>query len=406
MNNVIRFASPLVLFLNLFLPDLVFATLAQPVPIPEDQSTAPQLEVSGVGIATMGLGNTSEHGTSNSFNFSDSSLLFGAAQRLFNTGIGSFQFGALSSDAANRGTGSESPLFIYQAVLDYQTETFEVAIGRTDNQNSHFIDFPLLRGDDLVTLTNPVNPFSNGVNPGEHRYANVGTVTYNQNLAYFENIHAQQLIDSAGIGDDGISSFGASFQYMAPPGLENFSTVPLWGIGYERILISQNSANGLNQIYAGAVINVRKSVTGLIDVRFQDTASLGSTLSSFQSASDSFQADSNALAASFRYLNRPFGNVGYQISLTAAYKNYFKVSDADSFGAALTAVKQLGTGFSVVAQYQGQFRGKALAAVQSKSIAFENIFELGMIFNFDAVFNQHISPRRTLLNQQYSYIPN
>ncbi len=406
MKPSTSFAPASIILLNLLFLNPSFATLAQPVPIPEDQSTAPQIEVSGVGIATMGLGNTSEHGSSNSFNFSDSSLLFGAAQRLFNTGIGSFQFGSLSSDAANRGTGTESPFFIYQAVLDYQTETLEAAIGRTDNQNSHFIDFPLLRGDDLVTLTNPVDPFSNGINPGEHRYANVATITYNQNLAYFENIHAQQLINSVGIGSDGINSFGASFQYMAPPGLENFSTAPLWGIGYEHISVSQNSMNGLHQIYAGAVINVRKSVTGLIDVRFQDTASLGSSLGSFQSTSDSFQADSNALAASIRYLNRPFGNVGYQISLTAAYKNYFKVSDADSFGAALTAVKQLGTGFSLVAQYQGQMRGKALAAVQSKSIVFENIFELGMLFNFDAVFNQHISPRRSLLNQQYDYIPN
>jgi hypothetical protein len=383
------------------------ATVAQPVPIPEDQSTAPQIELTGVGIATLGAGNTSEHGNASAFNFSDSSILFGAAQRLYDEGIGSFSFGGVTTDAANRGTGQESTFFIHQAVLSYQTQKFEASIGRTDNQNSHFIDFPLLRGDDLVTLTNPANPFSNGVNPEEHRYANVAAFTLNQSLSYFENFHVQHLINSSGIGSDsGINSFGASFQYMAPPGLESFASIPLWGVGYEHLTVSQNSPGGLHQIYGGAIVNVRKSVTGLVDVRFQDTMSLGSSLKTLATAADSFQADSNTFSTSVRYLRQPFGQAGYQISLTAAYKNYFKVSDANSYGMALTGVKQLGSGFSAVAQYQGQWRESALAGAQSKGLAFENIFEAGLLLNFDTVFNKHISPRRSLLNQQYEYVPN
>ncbi|MBC7386162.1 MAG: hypothetical protein H7301_08400 [Cryobacterium sp.] len=116
-----------------------------------------------------------------------------------------------------------------------------------------------------------------------------------------------------------------------------------------------------------------------------------------------FSTPSQALAASTspataaaghaRYLNSPFGSPGYQLSLTGAYKNYMKVSDAKSFGGALTVVKQLGQGFDVVAQYQSQWRDNALAAAQANSLILEQVAEGGFVFSFATVINQHLAPR-------------
>ena len=75
-------------------------------------------------------------------------------------------------------------------------------------------------------------------------------------------------------------------------------------------------------------------------------------------------------------------------------------------GYALTGIKRLGEGFDLVAQYQGQWRDQALISVQSSGLDFEQVGQIGFTFNWDATLNQHISPRRTILNQQHQYIPN
>jgi hypothetical protein len=385
------------------------ANQAQPVPVPEDESTAPQIEFTGVGIGTLDYGRTQDHSAQGSLNFSDSSIMLGAAQSLSQfKGIGSFGLGGLATDQANRGTGQKSDLFLHKAFVDVQTESFEALIGRSDNESAHLIDFPTLRGDDLVTLTNPMNPYSNGANLEEHRYANVAAVTFNQGLKYFENIHVQHLINSAGVGTDtGLNSAGATFESMsAPPGLEAFSRVPFWGAGVEHIFLVAQSPGGLNQIYAGGVLNLNTSVTHRFELKAQDIVSLGSTLPSFQTITDSYQANSNTATVALRYLDTPFGKPGYQIGLTAAYKNYFDVKDANSVVIALTGIKRLGQGFDVVAQYLGQWRQSALSTAQSNGVGSEQVAEIGFIFGFDALLNQHLAPRRSLMNQQHQFLQN
>jgi hypothetical protein len=382
-----------------------FAVQAQPVPIPEDPSVSPQINISGVGLGTVGYDKNAEvdSGKGN-VNFSDSALQIGGAQKLYEGGgVGSFGMGWLTIDESNKGTSS--PFFLHQAFLDYQDEKFEALVGRSDNLNAHLVDFPTLRGDDLITLTNPLNPFSNGKNVEEHRYANVAAFTLNQNLKYFENIHAQHLINSADPNaDTGLNSFGVTFQYLGAPGLENFERVPSWGFGYERINVNSKSSSGINQAILGGIVNLNESVVNRLELGLQNIYSWGSDLRSFSTITGTFEADSNAIAASLRYLHTPFGRPAYQLSLTTGYKNYSKVSDANSYGVALTGVKRLGHGFDVVAQYQGQWRTSSLAAAQSQGLGFEQRAEIGFAFNFDATFNEHIAPRRTLLNQQHHYI--
>jgi hypothetical protein len=387
---------------------LALANQAQPVPVQEDESTAPQIEFTGAGIGTLDYGRTLDHGAQGGINFSDSALMLGAAQSLSQfKGIGSFGFGGLATDQANRGTGQKSDFFIHKAFVDVQTESFEALIGRSDNETAHLVDFPTLRGDDLVTLTNPVNPFSNGVNPEEHRYANVAAVTFNQGLSYFENIHVQHLINSAGVGTDtGLNSIGATFQYMDSPGLEAFSRIPFWGVGAEHIFLDAHSLGGLNQIYAGGVFNLNTSVTHRLELKAQDIVSVGSNLNAFQTITDTYQANSNSAALALRYLDTPFGKPGYQIGLTAVYKSYLDVKDSNSFGFALTGVKRLGQGFDLVAQYLGQWRQSALSTAQANGVGSEHIAEVGFVFGFDALLNQHLSPRRSLLNQQHQFIQN
>jgi hypothetical protein len=206
----------------------------QPVPVPEDSSLSPQINISGVGNVTGTYGRSAQQDKAQpSVDFSDSTLQIGAAQRLYGLAIGSMGFGMLT--LGNDGTPGQTPFFLTQAFVDYQAETVEVLIGRSDNPTAHLVDFPTLRDDDLFTLTNPLNPLSNGSIAQEHRYANVAEVTFNQGLKWFENIHAQQVENTSGVASaSGINSFGATFQYLSTPGMEAFSRLPSFGIGFEQ----------------------------------------------------------------------------------------------------------------------------------------------------------------------------
>ena len=216
-----------------------WAVQAQPVPIAEEHSSTPEIVFSGTGVATVNHARTGEHpdGTT-AVNFSDSALLVGAAQRLHEGGfVGSAGLGWLTLDGTNEGLGTQ--LFLNQGFAGVQGERFEAMVGRSDQPHAHLVDFPTVRGDDFVALTNPRNPFSDGANAEEHRYANVASATWNRNLRYFGGLHVQHLINSAGIGSEtGINSFGATFEYLADPGLEAFARIPHWALAYERALVN------------------------------------------------------------------------------------------------------------------------------------------------------------------------
>jgi hypothetical protein len=397
-------AFALLLGMTIFSP-LAFAIQAQPVPIPEDPSSSPQIDIAGVGVGTAGYAKDSDSPSGKArADFADSSLQIGAAQRLFEGGaVGSAGFGFVTTEEA--GQAGNGPFFLHQAFVDYQAERFEALLGRTDSPTAHPVDFPTLRSDDLITLTTPLDPFSNGKNPEEHRYSNVASFTLNQGLRYFENFHVQRWIRSAdNSSDNGINSFGAAFQVLGEPGLEGFQLVPSATLGYERVVTHSGSTSGLNQAYAGAKISLNQSVVNHLELGLQDIFAWGSGLRAFSSATDSFQANSHAVAASLRFLHSPFGRPSYLIALTGAFKNYQRIGDARSFGYALTGVRRLGHGFDLVAQYDGVSRDAALATAQSGGIALEQKAEVGFAFNFDATFNEHIAPRRSLLNQKHGFL--
>lgn len=383
---------------------------AEQVPIPQNPSVAPQIEIDGVGIGTIegGLrrqfdvnGNRS---SSSRINFADSALLIGAAQRLYKAGgIGSLTLGGETTDATLDGRNTQ--LFLHQAFVDFQNRHTEAYIGRT-NAPTKVIQFPTLRGDDLVTFTDLPDPFSNGVNTEEPRYSNVGALTLNRNLRDFVNVHAQHMIHSAPdvTENQGLDSYGINFMHEPVPGMEAIQKVVSYHAGYERQSIGRAQGGAANIIYCGGIINLVPSPTHRVDLSVQDIYSTGSDLTQFISLPDTFRAASNTVAASLRYLDSPFGRPGYQVALTAGYKRYAKVRDADSYGLALTGVKRLGDGFDLVAQYEHQQRASGLAAVYGGARS-EDSVQAGFVFNFTTIFNQSVGPRRSLLNLQHQYIP-
>ena len=383
---------------------------AEQVPIPEQPSVAPQIEIDGVGVTTLDLGLRRQYdaggnqSSSSRVNLSDSALLLGASERLYKPGaVGSLVIGGEATDQTNSGN-LNNQLFLHQGYADYQDRNVEGYVGRT-NVPTKFIQFPTLRGDDLITFTDLPDPFSSGANTEEPRYGNVAAVALTRNLRDFVNAHVQHLIHSAGDvnNDQGLDSYGVDVLHEPPPGLEAIQKVVSYQLGYERQSIGRAQGGAANIVYGGGVLNLRPSPVNRVTLSAQDIYSTGNGLRRFAALPDSFRADSNTLAASLAYLHSPFGIPGYQVSLTAGYKNYSRVHDADSYGLALTGVKRVGDGFDLVAQYTYQHRNAALASQYGGGA--DNAVQVGFVFNFTSIFNQTVGPRRSLLNLQHQYIP-
>lgn len=383
---------------------------AQQAPVPEQPSTAPQLEIEGAGIATLDIGRDRTplpgggRASSSQVNLSDSALMLGAAQRLYRNGIGSVSFGGLTTDQTN----GSSQLFLHQAFLDFQARSLESYIGRTDTPTAQIVTFPTLRGDDLVTFTNLLNPFSNGRVLEEHRYADVAAITINQGLRTFENFHAQHLIDSSGAGGadgTGLNSYGFTFQYLNAPGLQAIQRIVSAGAGFEHRTVGRSLGGASDALFAGGVVNLYPSLTNRVDLRALVTRTFGNDLRGFSSIADTYRANATSVAASLRWLHSPFGVPGYQLALTGGFRTYDKVPGAGSYGLALTGVKRLGEGFDLVAQLLYQHRSTALAAAYGGARQ-EQAIQVGLVYNFDATFNKHVGPRRTLANLRHQYIPN
>jgi hypothetical protein len=382
---------------------------AQQTPIPEEPSVAPQIELDGTGIGTLEYHSprvilpNGVRSSSTRINVSDSALLLGVSERLFHSGVGSFVLGATTTESDKAPSGTD--LFLHQLYVDYQTRALETYLGRTD-VGTRLIDFPTVRGDDLNEFVNVLNPFSNGNNVQEHRYSNQAAVVFNSKLRYFLNLHAQNLITSTPdtTGQSGINSYGLSFQYQALAAEQALTKVPLWGLGYERQTLGKGDGGANNLFYGGFIYNINPDPVDRVDLRVQDIYTFGNDTSAFASVTDTFRAPSNAVAASLRWLHSRFGTPGYQVSLTAGYRSYNHIADADTFALALTGVKRLGSGFDLVLEYTYQHRQPAYAAVYGDARD-EHSIQVGFVFNFNNTFNKHLGPRRSLLNLQHQYIP-
>lgn len=374
-------------------------------PIPENPSTAPQIELDGTGIATLAFQNRkSTSGSATQFDFSDSSLMLGISQRLLKSGaVGSFVAGVTTTDQTE--SSSATSLLLSQLYLDYQNRSMDAYLGRNGVQTKLF-DFPTLRGSDLNEFVNVLDPFSNGVITDESRYSDTAGIQWNHKLHYFMDLHLQHLLTTAApyAGQTGINSYGVTLKYEAAPELTAISKVPFWGAGYERQTIGTAQGGASNILYGGIIYNIVPSPINRLDLRLQDIYSFSNGLSSISSVPDTFRAASNSVAASLRFLHQVQGMPGYEIALTGGYRSYNNFTHANTYALALTGTKRLGVGFDLITQYTFQHRESLYASALGVPKD-ESRIELGFVFNFENTFNPHIGPRRTLQNLQHQYIP-
>jgi hypothetical protein len=385
---------------QIFLSSLLMAS--------ETSIFSPQFEVAGTGIAVLNGINGNQSPAESNIDLGDSYILFGGSEALYyGKGIGQFIMGFLiieeeelsQSVSGKVGSDNEIKLFPFQTLVNYESKNFQIKLGRTDIPITQLIQFPVLREADFLTI---YNPFSNGKIVEESFFSNLASFTLNQKNIFYESLYLQHLIDSNDTKNNPwINSMGVNLEYIAPPGREKLDSLLRASLGYEALFFEK----GQNILTGGLQVRLNQSFTNRIDFRLMDVLAFGSDVTSFENINDIFSANYNFLAMAINFIHEPFGLPIFQISLTGSWRPYLEIENAYEYEGILTGAKRIGEGFDLVSQITLINRGPSLAEVYGGQST-EWKLELGLVFNFETIFNQHLTPTRRILNYGYQYIPN
>ncbi|KPJ91728.1 MAG: hypothetical protein AMJ55_11160 [Gammaproteobacteria bacterium SG8_15] len=110
------------------------------------------------------------------------------------------------------------------------------------------------------------------------------------------------------------------------------------------------------------------------------------------------RAKSTALVASIRYTGRPHLLTRYQGAITVAYKDYADFDQATQWSVAPSVVFRIGQGIDLLGQVKYTDYETGLGDGSDTSV------HLGIAFSLEAMFNDNIGERDSILNLEHGYI--
>lgn len=109
-------------------------------------------------------------------------------------------------------------------------------------------------------------------------------------------------------------------------------------------------------------------------------------------------SESTSMVVSLRFTGRPKLLTRYQAGLTFAYKDFADINDGDHWSVVSNAFYRLGQGVDLLAQVKYTDYNDGLGGGD------DTIVQIGMAFSFDAMFNDSIGERDSILNLEHGYI--
>ncbi len=377
---------------------LIGSLVSQPLLALEvDREVIPRITLGGRAMATLdGFDWESEPGKDGQINTGDSAVLARFDKRMYTDGVAGAVVGFKES---------EDTVKFHQLHAFYWNQDFQAKIGLTRLRNT-LIEFPLIRDDDFLSMTHVGNASSND----EFDQIYGKQVSFD----WFVDKKIQRLGVWAGTrrnGDtfttapDGFDSYGAGYVYEQPEDLRYVKWIRHAGILLDSQKVSLPGGDDwLNSIIVGIEFNLNMDPTANWSVGLQaiDNGGVGTVTAADLIGTDAVakraQARSRSLVASLRYTGRPKLLTRWQAALTLGYKDYTDVSNATEWSVAPSYVYRLGQGVDLLAQYRHTSYGSALGDFS------DNTVQLGVSFSLEAVFNDTIGARDSILNLEHGYI--
>tara|TARA_R110001583_G_scaffold127476_1_gene279091 strand:- start:619 stop:1773 length:1155 start_codon:yes stop_codon:yes gene_type:complete len=379
------------IYLTLFITGLVNAQIT------------PEFEIGAKGVFSGNLNFNSEESNAVT-DFSDTQLLMGLSQKLYNNWRAQFVLGLQFPDA-NSNLGE---VFYNNIFMKLEDQTNVIKVGRTLAQ-TNLNEFPTLRDDDAQQFVYALNPFSDGVNTERDQYANVLDYTHIFKQRFFVSIHGENFYDSLEPDDFRLNSMGLSLVYRVPENQRwNRNIVQQIGLSYnnyftDRPGYSNDFDSSVKNLLFSTILNLKPDPIDFVDFKFQAIQNFGwDEITELNDYFDYTRTQSTSLFGTFRFLKQKLERPHYQISIGGGYKSLGNLStDSDQLIFITNGFYRMGQNFDIGFQYRYTENAGFTQNLFGKN---EHRFQLALVYSFSQIFNKQFGDREDLLNLEHNYI--
>ncbi|NOX90456.1 MAG: hypothetical protein GXO77_15730 [Calditrichaeota bacterium] len=371
---------------------------------------SPEIQLGARGVMSFNTDITGSQKATSVNDFSDTGILLGFRQKLYNRFRGQLVIGMQFPDADS----DLGQVFFHQTFLLVEDQKNVLKMGRSRVRSS-LIEFPTLRDDDALPFTDVLNPFSSGENTEDNQYGNVVEVAHVFAQRYWLRFHGEHFTKTpippaTSETDFSLNGVGVTFEYRVPATqIWNRPFIRQLGIGFNNFLTDRQGYSNrfdktLKNILVSGVFNIKPDPIYFLDARFQVVYNLGfDEIKSLSDYSDLTRARSAAHFFSLRFLYRKLERPTLQLALSGGFKVFPDLTKkARQRQAIFNAFYRLGENFDVALQIQHSLFSGDLKTLYGKS---ETRFQIGLIYSIDQRWNKQFDDRNSLLNLEHGYIP-
>ncbi len=362
----------------------------------------PEIELGVKGVVSANIGVNNNGVSSAVSDFSDSQILLGFRQKLYNKWRGQMVFGMQFPDADS----DLGQVFYNHVFIQVEDQKNIIKIGRSTTRTI-LNEFPTLRDDDAMNFNYSLNPFSKGSNTQDNQYGNVIEYTHIFAQRYWLSFHGENFSDLSKPENFELNSFGFSLLYVVPESqLWNREILQRLGFSYNSYATNEAGYEGfdryLKNILGTITLNVLPDPVHLIDFKVQGVYNIGfARLDSIKSYSDYVRTPSMATFATLRYLYRKLERPLLQVSVGFGLKS-FELLPKSKQGIFISNVfYRVGENFDIGFQYRYLQNNGEVADLFSSSA---HRFQFAFVYSINQIFNKHFDDRNSILNLEHNYI--
>ena len=363
---------------------------------------SPEMELGAKGVMSGNIA-VDDAGTSSAVSdFSDSQLLLGFKQKLYNRWRAQMVFGMQFPDADSE----LGQVFYNHVFLKVMDKSNNIKLGRSTTQTI-LNEFPTLRDDDALQFIYSLNPFSDGRNTQDNQYGNVIEYDHIFKQRYWMKLHGENFVNASAPENFELNSFGVSLLYDVPESQRwNREIIQRVGLSYNNYIVDQTAGTGgdelLGNLLAAITLNVKPDPVHFIDLKMQGILNSGfADYDSIRSYSEYVKTPSMAGFGTIRYLYRELERPLVQIAVGMGYKWFPILEETSQLMAISNVFYRIGENIDLGVQYRYK---RNMGMTEALFGSREHRIQVALVFSVDQIFNSQFDDRDSILNLEYKYI--
>jgi len=295
---------------------------------------------------------------------------------------------------------SNSVIF-HQLNAFYWNKNIEFRMGKSKLRNT-IIEFPTLRNEDLVDYTH-VNTASSD-EEFDQVYGDIISFDWyfsgsNQSIGTWAGTRKNDTTNTG--APDGYDTKGFNYQYKPSEDLQYLKRIRHAGILVDSQKVqTATGEKWMQAVIAGVELNLNINPTSSWSLGLQTISNNGlDGANGLSSISSRAKIKSSAQVLSLRYTRRPLLLTRWQVGLSVASKKYDNITNAKNTSIIANFSYRLGQGVNLMTQIKQTDYSNAINNGND-----EMVIQAGISFQFDAVFNNSIGERNSILNLEHGYL--